>query len=67
MGVFIKNLVINEISGGVVNFGNSTHAGSNQTSKTVQDSAAGNEEMNENDTSQGVVSKSRAYFLNLGF
>jgi hypothetical protein len=38
LGVFIKNLVIHEITGGVVNFGNSIHTGSNETSKTVQDS-----------------------------
>jgi hypothetical protein len=66
VGVFIKNLVINEISGGVVNFGNSTNGGSIQTSKSVRDTAA-EEAQNENDSSQDVASKKRAYFLNLGF
>ncbi|MDR0137480.1 hypothetical protein RFW18_06930 [Metabacillus idriensis] len=38
MGVYIKSLVIHQITGGVVNFGNSIHTGSNETSKTIQDS-----------------------------
>lgn len=38
LGIYIKSLVIHQITGGVVNFGNSIHTGSNETNKTVQDS-----------------------------
>lgn len=62
MGVFIKSLVINEISGGVVNFGNSTHAGAEQTSKSVQNMESDGEKRTENDTSQGAVLRARLIF-----
>ncbi|MBS2969106.1 spore germination protein [Metabacillus sp. KIGAM252] len=44
MGVYIKSLVINEVSGGVVHFGNAVNVGTISASKSVEGSGSGSME-----------------------
>ncbi|WP_282034564.1 hypothetical protein [Metabacillus indicus] len=61
VGVYIKNLVINEITGGTVNFGNCIRMSSNEASKTVQDSEQPSEE-NETASDQMPRLQFRLFF-----
>ncbi|AZB43056.1 hypothetical protein CEF21_12490 [Bacillus sp. FJAT-42376] len=43
MGVCIKSVVINEVSGGVVHFGNAVNVGTISSSKSAEGSGSGSE------------------------
>ncbi|MFC0274077.1 hypothetical protein ACFFIX_22265 [Metabacillus herbersteinensis] len=56
MGVFIKSLVINEISGGIVHFGNSVYVGDKQQVKSAPQTESTSSDSEENiDAMQGVA------------